>query len=142
MTVPAASQPAPRRAARPAPGLRATFLADPRRLAAMTLVAFALTSVGMLATPRATLAWDTNAFSSASESKLDSLTNQSRAAAGLKALKVDAKLTSIARSRSKDMIVRNYFSHTILGTNYNVFHLLDKAGYCYRIAGENIGWNK
>jgi uncharacterized protein YkwD len=145
MTVPAAnrpaSQPAPQPASRFAHGLRATFLADPRRLAAMTLVAFALTSVGLLATPRATLAWDTNSFSSASESKLVSLTNQSRAAAGLKALKVDAKLTSIARSRSKDMIVRDYFSHTILGTNYNVFHLLDKAGYCYRIAGENIGWN-
>jgi hypothetical protein len=39
------------------------------------------------------------------------------------------------------MIVRNYFSHTILGTNYNVFHILDQKGYCYRIAGENIGWN-
>jgi hypothetical protein len=39
------------------------------------------------------------------------------------------------------MIVRDYFSHTILGTNYNVFHILDQKGYCYRIAGENIGWN-
>ena len=128
-------------ASRPARDRRAALLADPRRLALMTLAAFVLTSVGLLATPRSAFAWDVNSFSSASESKLVSLTNQSRAAAGLKALKVDSKLTSIARSRSKDMIVRNYFSHTILGTNYNVFHLLDKAGYCYRIAGENIGWN-
>ena len=36
-----------------------------------------------------------------------------RAAAGLRALRVDSTLTSIARSRSKDMIVRNYFSHSI-----------------------------
>ena len=128
-------------ASRPARDRRAALLADPRRLALMTLAAFVLTSVGLLATPRSAFAWDVNSFSSASESKLVSLTNQSRAAAGLKALKVDSKLTSIARSRSKDMIVRDYFSHTILGTNYNVFHLLDKAGYCYRIAGENIGWN-
>ncbi len=125
----------------PARSLRASFLGEPRRVAAMVAIAFILTSVGLLAAPRSTLAWDANSFSSTSESKLVSLTNQARAAAGLKALKVDSKLTAIARSRSKDMIVRDYFSHTILGTNYNVFHILDQAGYCYRIAGENIGWN-
>jgi uncharacterized protein YkwD len=134
MTVPAA-------APGPARSLRAAFLVEPRRVAAMVAIAFILMSVGLLAAPRTTFAWDVNSFSSASESKLVSLTNQARAAAGLKALKVDSKLTAIARSRSKDMIVRNYFSHTILGTNYNVFHILDQTGYCYRIAGENIGWN-
>ena len=110
-------------------------------MASIVAMAFVFTSVGLLATPRATLAWDVNSFSSASESKLVSLTNQSRAAAGLKALKVDPKLTAIARWRSKDMIQRNYFSHTIKGTNDNVFHTLDQKGYCYRVAGENIGWN-
>jgi uncharacterized protein YkwD len=122
-------------------GLRALLTADPRRFAVMTMLAFALTSVGLLATPRTTLAWDVNAFSSTSEAQLVRLTNQARAAAGLRALKVDSKLTAIARWRSKDMIVRDYFSHTILGTSYNVFHVLDQKGYCYRIAGENIGWN-
>ena len=107
----------------------------------MTLLAFAITSIGLLAAPRPASAWDANAFSSASESKLVSLTNQARAAAGLRSLKVDSKLTSIARSRSKDMIVRDYFSHTIEGKGYNVFHILDTSGYCYRLAGENIGWN-
>jgi uncharacterized protein YkwD len=118
-----------------------TAIRGPRRLALPVLGAFVLTSIGLLAVPRTTLAWDVNTFSSGSESKLVSLTNQARAAAGLRALKVDSKLTSIARSRSKDMIVRDYFSHTILGTNYNVFHILDTKGYCYKIAGENIGWN-
>src|SRR6476469_5820700 len=118
---------ADRRTARPA-GLRRVLL--------MTALAFGLTSVGLLASPRTTLAWDANAFSSSSEAQLVSLTNQARASAALRSLKVDSKLTSIARSRSKDMIVRNYFSHTILGTSYNVFHGLDTSGYCYRIAGE------
>jgi uncharacterized protein YkwD len=128
-------------ARRPPRDLRAFFLADPRRFAVMTAIAFLLTSIGLLAMPRTTLAWDVNSFSSSSESTLVMLTNRARASAGLKALKVDSKLTAIARSRSKDMIVRDYFSHTILGTNYNVFHILDQKGYCYRIAGENIGWN-
>jgi uncharacterized protein YkwD len=128
-------------ARRPSRDLRSLLLADPRRFAAMTAIAFLLTSVGLLATPRTTLAWSVNSFSSSSESTLVTLTNRARAQHGLRALKVDSKLTAIARSRSKDMIVRNYFSHTILGTNYNVFHILDQKGYCYRIAGENIGWN-
>ena len=108
---------------------RAIFAVDPRRFAVMTMLAFALTSIGLLAAPRSTLAWDTNAFSSSSEAQLVSLTNQARASAGLRSLKVDSKLTAIARWRSKDMIVRDYFSHTILGTSYNVFHVLDQKGY-------------
>ena len=116
-------------------------LADPRRFAAMVATAFVITSVGLLATPRDTLAWDANSFSSASESLLVKLTNQSRAAAGLRALKVDSKLTSIARWRSKDMIERDYFSHNIPPSGYNVFKVMDQKGYCYKIAGENIGWN-
>jgi hypothetical protein len=39
------------------------------------------------------------------------------------------------------MIVRNYFSHNIPPSGYLVFHILDTKGYCYKIAGENIGWN-
>ena len=80
------------------------------------------------------------AASSASEKQLIALTNQSRAAAGLKALKVDSTLTSVARWRSKDMIVRDYFSHDIPGYG-KVFKKLDSRGYCYKLAGENIGWN-
>jgi len=128
-------------ARRPSRELRALFNADPRRFAVMMAIAFLMTSVGLLAMPRTTLAWDVNTFSSASESTLVALTNQARASAGLRALKVDSKLTAIARWRSKDMIVRDYFSHTILGTSYNVFHVLDQKGYFYIVAGENIGWN-
>jgi uncharacterized protein YkwD len=112
-----------------------------RRVAGLLAIAFAASSVGLLAAPRPADAWSAGQFSSASEKQLVSLTNRSRAAAGLRALKVDSALTSIARWRSKDMITRNYFSHNIPPAGYNVFHVLDQKHYCYVIAGENIGWN-
>ncbi len=109
-------------------------------MALLVALAFLATAVFSLATPSATLAWDAGSASSASERLLVSLTNQSRAAAGLKALKVDSTLTSVARWRSKDMIVRDYFSHDIPGYG-KVYKKLDAKGYCYKVAGENIGWN-
>ena len=120
--------------------LRDAFRREPRRFAVMTAVAFAITTVGLLGVPRTALAWSASTYSSASEHELVSLTNQARASAGLRALRVDSALSSIARWRSKDMITRDYFSHTIPGSS-NVFHVLDQKGYCYRLAGENIGWN-
>ena len=112
-----------------------------RRLATITALAFGITTLGLLASPKPTFAWGASEFSSSSEKQLVSLTNQSRASAGLKALKVDSTLTAVARSRSKDMIVRGYFSHSIPPSGKNVFSILDSKGYCYAIAGENIGWN-
>ena len=101
---------------------------------------FGLTSVATLAAPVPSLAWDGNSFDSSSEAELIALTNRSRASAGLPALKVDSDLTTIARWRSKDMIERDYFSHSIPGYG-KVFNKLDETGYCYTLAGENIGWN-
>ena len=111
-----------------------------RRIGALVVVLFAITSVFSLARPQAAFAWAEGSFSSTSEKDLIALTNRSRAAAGLKALKVDSTLTSVARWRSKDMIVRDYFSHDIPGYG-RVFDKLDAKGYCYKVAGENIGWN-
>jgi uncharacterized protein YkwD len=125
----------------PAPTTARRLVRSPSRLVALFAVTFAVTSVGVLAAPRPADAWSPGQFSSSSERLLVSLTNQSRAAAGLSALKVDSTLTSIARWRSKDMITRNYFSHNIPPAGYNVFHVLDQKHYCYAIAGENIGWN-
>jgi hypothetical protein len=39
------------------------------------------------------------------------------------------------------MITRGYFSHNIPPSGKNVFSVLDSKGYCYNVAGENIGWN-
>ena len=112
-----------------------------RRLPALTALAFVVTSLGLLATPGVVLGWSNNSFSSASERELVTLTNQARANAGLRSLRVDSTLTSIARWRSKDMIQRNYFSHQIPPTGKSVFDVMQEKGYCFRLAGENIGWN-
>jgi uncharacterized protein YkwD len=120
--------------------------ARPRRAAArwsvVVAAAFALSAIGLLAAPPATFGWSADSFSSTDESQLVALTNQARASAGLPALKVDATLKSIARWRSKDMAVRNYFDHAIPNPpGGNVFKEMDRRGYCYHVAGENIGWN-
>jgi uncharacterized protein YkwD len=112
-----------------------------RRVPALIALAFALTSVGLLVAPGAVLGWGANSFSSTSERQLVSLTNHSRANAGLRSLRVDSALTSLARWRSKDMIQRNYFSHSIPPGGRSVFDEMQDRGYCFRLAGENIGWN-
>jgi uncharacterized protein YkwD len=111
-----------------------------RRMATAVALVFAITSVFSLAAPSPAAAWAEGAFSAASENDLVALTNQSRAAAGRKALRVDSTLRSIARWRSKDMIKRDYFSHDIPGYG-RVFDVMSDRGYCYHVAGENIGWN-
>jgi uncharacterized protein YkwD len=112
-----------------------------RRAPIAVAIAFAVSSIGLLAAPAPTFAWDAGAFSSASEQQLVALTNQSRANAGRRALRVDSALTSIARWRSKDMIDRNYFSHSIPPSGKQVFAVMSERGYCFNLAGENIGWN-
>jgi uncharacterized protein YkwD len=111
-----------------------------RRIAALVIVLFAASSVASFVRPQSTLAWTSGTFNSTSERDLIALTNRSRAAAGLRSLRVDSTLTAVARWRSKDMITRDYFSHDIPGYG-SVFKRLDAKGYCYKVAGENIGWN-
>ena len=113
---------------------------SPRRMAIAIVLVFGVSSVVALAQPQSALGWDAGSFSSSSESQLVSLTNRARANAGLRSLKVDSRLTSVARWRSKDMITRDYFSHTIPGYG-KVWDKLHAIGYCYVVAGENIGWN-
>ncbi len=115
-------------------------IADLRRFTVGVALVFGMTAVGLLAIPSSALAWDTGTYSSTSESMLISLQNQARASAGLKALKLDTALRTIARWRSKDMVDRNYFNHTIKGTTRNVFWYMQyQYDYCFKIAGENIG---
>ncbi len=126
----------------------------PRR---RSLKAFAalLALVVTIATPGLVFAWSANSFSSTDEAQLVQLTNNARASAGLRALKVDSALTSMARWRSKDMSDRAYFCHRIppkgaaipadcatFPTSWpKVFDYLKSSGYCYAVAGENIGTN-
>lgn len=120
----------------PVPRLSA---ARPRPTFASLAVAAALALT--MATPGAVFAWDANGYSPADEQLLVTLTNQARAAAGLPALTVDPALVEMARWRSKDMIERNYFSHSIPPDGKKVFDYLTASGYCFKVAGENLGTN-
>jgi uncharacterized protein YkwD len=107
----------------------------------LPLAALALAIALALLLPVTAFAWGTNAFSSSSEQDLFQLTNQARAAAGRKALHWDNRLAALARARAKDMIVRNYFAHQIPPDGHTVFDVMSNVGYCFNLAGENIGWN-
>ncbi len=123
------------------PSIARRRLVTRRRVAALTALALGLTAAGILSTPSRALSWQDGAFSSRSELELIARTNRSRASAGLKALQADPELTAIARARSKDMATRGYFSHSIPPTGQQVFGLIESEGYCFTLAGENIGWN-
>ncbi|HEV8489373.1 MAG TPA: CAP domain-containing protein [Candidatus Limnocylindrales bacterium] len=76
----------------------------------------------------------------AAELEMVRLLNAERAKAGLIALRVDARLTSIARARSADMAAKGYFSHT-QPDGRKVFDILNSAGITWYAAGEIIAWN-
>ncbi len=115
--------------------------AVPVHLALMLAFTLVSTGAGLLALPGRVLGWSDGTFSAAAEQQLFGLTNQARASAGLPALRWDSTLAGIARWRSQDMATRDYFSHNIPPTGEMVFDVMDQQGYCYRLAGENIGWN-
>src|SRR5581483_7658938 len=109
------------------------------------LLAGPATAAGLAVTPRvahADISFDQAMFA---------LVNQDRAENGVRPLRWNDQLTSVAEGapyggcgfsvdgRSQDMGQRNYFSHTICGSQ-NVFNVLQADGIGYRSAGENIGW--
>jgi uncharacterized protein YkwD len=103
-------------------------------------LAIGLSAGGLLIAPTPVLGWDPGAFSKASEDQLVALQNQARASAGLRTLKPDPTLQAAARWRAKDMAQRDYFGHTIEGTDRKVFWYLQyKYDYCFKVAGENLG---
>jgi uncharacterized protein YkwD len=87
--------------------------------------------------PQPTTGWNQGS----AEATLWQLMNGARVNNGRRAVVQHSTLVSLARWRSKDQIERNYFSHTILGTNYQVYHWYDTNGLSYSWGGENIGWN-
>ncbi|AIM16980.1 CAP domain-containing protein [Neobacillus sedimentimangrovi] len=89
------------------------------------------------ATPQQPASKQTTNSLSAYEQKVVDLTNQERAKQGLPALKVDEQLSKMAREKSRDMSVKNYFSHTS-PTYGSPFDMMKQYGISYRSAGENI----
>lgn len=105
---------------------------------AIALSGTALLAAALLAwAPQPATGWD----QSAAEATLWQLLNGDRTNNGLPPLAKHNTLVSLARWRSKDMVDRDYFSHTILGTNYQVYHWYDSNGLSWSSGGENIGYN-
>ncbi len=106
------------------------------RKVGLAVVVVLLAAAGTVAPAAA--AWSPG-FSPTDEQLLFALTNQDRASAGLPALVNDAYLHTKAEWRAQDMGDRDYFSHQIPPSNNMVFVFMQQDGYCFKVAGENIG---
>ncbi len=80
-------------------------------------------------------------FDAGLEQQLFAYLNRQRVAAGLPALTLDEGLTSIARTRSQQLIDQNYFAHTDPYGYTMYVELLREGGYGWRLAGENLAKN-
>ena len=65
------------------------------------------------------------------------LLNEDRAANGRAALELDPALCDLARLKSRDMFLNNYFSHTS-PTYGSAAQMLSSYGYAFTSVGENI----
>lgn len=74
---------------------------------------------------------------SADEQMMLNMVNSERAKNGLAPLRANLKLTEVARLKAKDMIAKNYFSHTS-PTYGSPFDMMRQFGITYRTAGENL----
>ena len=105
---------------------------------ALALAGTALMAAALLAgNPAPATGWNQGS----AEATLFQLMNGARVNNGRRAVQQNSTLVSLARWRSKDQVDRDYFDHTIKGTNSLVYHWYDINGLQYSWAGENIGWN-
>jgi uncharacterized protein YkwD len=74
------------------------------------------------------------------EKRIFGLQNKERAERGKKRLCVHPDLQRAARSHSKDMIERDYFSHDTKGRNETACERIRRFGYRYGRCAENIAW--
>lgn len=63
--------------------------------------------------------------------------NEVRKEQGLSKLNPNPKLVKAAQDKANDMAFKGYFAHKYEGKNLRYF--IQKAGYRYSIAGENLG---
>lgn len=73
------------------------------------------------------------------ESRMLELVNAERAKVGVRALKLDTRLRTVARIHSEDMFRRNYFSH-YSPEEKDIGDRLDEDGVKYSFAGENLAY--
>lgn len=82
-----------------------------------------------------------NSEISAEAQKMLGLINSERAKAGAQPLKMDVEVMKVAEVKAKDMVDKNYFSHTS-PTYGSPFDMLKSFGVNYRYAGENLAGNQ
>lgn len=74
------------------------------------------------------------------ENRVVGLLNAQRRAVGLVPLRVDSRLTLVARARSRDMASKGYFSHD-MPDGRHFWDLMNTAGITWYGAGEILAWN-
>jgi len=119
-----------------------------RRLASLAVLCFLVVALLLPAGAAATDSTSSDpttgtpdsATISAMELDMVAALNADRAAAGLVAVRPDARLMAIARARSADMVANDYFSHT-QPDGRNVFDILTAQRITWYNAGEIIAWN-
>lgn len=74
---------------------------------------------------------------SVEEQRMFDLLNQARVNAGLRPLTLDMRLVELARKKSQDMVINNYFDH-VSPTYGDPFQMMRNAGITYMAAGENL----
>lgn len=74
-----------------------------------------------------------------SEANMLKLVNEERVKIGIKELKLDTQLRTVARAHSRDMFERGYFSHYD-PDGHDAGYRLDQAGIQYTVAGENLAY--
>jgi len=78
--------------------------------------------------------------SSITADRVIDLVNQARNQAGFKPLQENSKLSAAAENKAEDMIKNDYFAHNSPGGK-TPWYWMDKSGYDYKYAGENLAMN-
>jgi uncharacterized protein YkwD len=113
------------------------MVGSPRRIAVVALAAALLFAASGTQPVRVAAA---DITIGAAESLMARTLNADRAKAGLIPVRLDSRLTTIARARSADMAAKHYFSHT-QPDGRTVFDILSAKGIKWYSAGEIIAWN-
>jgi uncharacterized protein YkwD len=111
-----------------------------RRLASLALVAVLGAAIAVPGAATATVTTLDEAGLTAAEAAMVSTLNADRTAVGLVGVRVDARLMTIARARSDDMVANGYFGH-VQPDGRNVFDILTAQHITWYNAGEIIASN-
>lgn len=91
--------------------------------------------------PGTAAAWTNNSYSLTAENRLAYLIQREHLRWCKSRVYRNSPLNYVARWRARDMVVRNYFSHTIKGTTRRVFDYFYRWRIQWVYAGEIMAWN-